>query len=147
MVTLGKFDLSKDARYFRNCKQPHDLEIIMKKSKSTESIKWYESLDKEAIKTAFEDATVDAYGDDEQHTGLFHVIAEDIEFPFQGSVLGDEVTVVRAEMPDSDRLGIDFVVEKNGKQSRIECRSVELLPPFPEGHLYLAAYLWWKERI
>ena len=68
-------------------------------------------------------------------------------FPWQASVLGDTATVVGVEWPDNDRLGIDLVVEKNGKQSRIEARSVEMLPPYPEGHLYLAAYLLWKEKV
>ena len=68
-------------------------------------------------------------------------------FPWQASVLGDTAIVVGVEWPDNDRLGIDLVVEKNGKQSRIEARSVEMLPPYPEGHLYLAAYLLWKEKV
>ena len=119
----------------------------MKKSESAKPNKWYEQLDQHAIKVAFEDATVDAYGDDEQLTGLFYAIADDMAFPWQANVLGDTVAVVGAEMPDNDRLGIDLVVEKNGKQSRIEARSVEMLPPYPDGHLNLAAYLIWKERM
>ena len=88
---------------------------------------------------------MDAYGEDEQLSGLFQAIAEDMAFPWQASVLGDTVTVVGAEMPENDRFGIDLVVEKNGKQLQIEARSVEMLPPYPEGHLYLAAYLMWKD--
>jgi len=82
---------------------------------------------------------VDANGDDEQLSGLFYAIAEEATFPWQGSVLGDTVSIVGAEMPDNDRLRIDLVVEKNGKQTRIEARSVEVLPPYPEAHLYLVA--------
>jgi len=67
-------------------------------------------------------------------------------YPWSGCVLGETVSVVGAEMPDSDRLGMDLVVEKNNKQSRIEPLSVEMLLPYREGHLYLAAYLLWKER-
>ena len=68
-------------------------------------------------------------------------------FPWQASVLGDTAIFVGTEMPDNDRLGIDLVVEKNRNQSRIEARSVEMLQPYPEGHLYLVAYLLWKERV
>ena len=68
-------------------------------------------------------------------------------FPWQASVLGDTAIVVGTEMPDNDRLGIDLVVEKNRNQSRIEARSVEMLQPYPEGHLYLVVYLLWKERV
>ena len=119
----------------------------MKKSKSSQPAKWYHQLNRDAVNEAFEDATVDANGVNDQLTGLFYTIAEDMEFPFQGSVLGDIVSILDVEMPDNDRLGIDLVIEKNGKQSRIEARSVEVLPPYPEGHLYLAAYLFWKERM
>ena len=77
---------------------------------------------------------------------LFCAISESMAFPWSGRVLGDTVPVVGAEMPDSDRLGMDLVVEKNDKQSRIDALSVEMLLPYPEGHLYLAAYLLWKER-
>ncbi len=118
-----------------------------KSSKSDKPNTWYEQLDQDAVNAALEDATVDAYGDDEQHSGFFYAIAEEIAFPFQGIVLGDEVSVVDAEMPEGDHFGIDLVIEKNGKTLRIEARSVEILPPYPEGHLYLAAYLIWKERM
>lgn len=111
----------------------------MKKSKSSQPAKWYQQLDRDAVNEAFKEATVDANGDDEQLSGLFYAIAEEATFPWQGSVLGDTVSIVGAEMPDNDRLGIDLVIEKNGKQTRIEARSVEVLPPYPEGHLYLAA--------
>jgi hypothetical protein len=43
--------------------------------------------------------------------------------------------------------GLDLVVERNGQRHRIEARSVNLLPPFPDGHLYLAAYLDWRRRL
>ena len=119
----------------------------VRKSKSTKPIKWYESLNQDAIEEALEDATADSMDDGEQLAGLFYSIAENMAFPWLGSLLGETVSVVDVEMPDSDRLGIDLVVEKNGKQSRIECRSVELLPPYPDGHLYWAAYLCWKERM
>ena len=118
----------------------------MKKSKSSQPTKWYQQLDQRAVKEAFEDATVDAYGEDEKLSGLFYFIAESMAFPWSGCVLGETVTVVGAEMPGSDRSGIDLVVEKNDKQSRIEAISVEMLLPYREGHLYLAAYLLWKER-
>ena len=97
------------------------------------------------LSQAFEDETVDAYGEDEKLSGLFYFIAESMAFPWSERVLGDTVSVVGAEMPGSDRSGIDLVVEKNDKQSRIEAISVEMLLPYREGHLYLAAYLW-KER-
>ncbi len=51
------------------------------------------------------------------------------------------------EWPENDGFGLDLVVERNGQRHRFEARSVELLKPFPEGHLILAAYLAWKKYV
>ncbi len=118
----------------------------MPKRKS-KPVTWYDHLDPTEIEAALEDATVDSKDKEEQLSGLFYAMEEELEFPWKASVLGEAVTVVGIEMPDRDRLGIDLVVERNGKQSRIEARSVEMLEPFPDGHLYLAAYLQWKQML
>lgn len=121
----------------------------MPKSKKPKSKpgKWYEQLDQEEVDAAFEEATVDAYEADEQLSGLFNAIGEELVFPWQASVLGEVVMVVDIEQPNDDKLGLDLVVERNGKQFRIEARSVDVLLPLPEGHLYLAAYLVWKRTL
>lgn len=99
------------------------------------------------MREALEEATVDAYGDDEQHTGLLTMIQDQVEFPFRGVVLGEEVDVVDMEWPDDDPFGLDLVCERGGKRYRIEARSVELIEPLPEGYLYIAAYLGWKSKM
>ena len=45
------------------------------------------------------------------------------------------------EWPEDDEFGLDLVVKRGGGRHRIETRSVNLLEPLPEGHLYLSAYL------
>ncbi|MEQ1828175.1 MAG: hypothetical protein ABL921_19605 [Pirellula sp.] len=121
----------------------------MPKSKKLTSkpTKWYMQLDQDEVNAALEEATVDAYDLEEQHTGLFHAVAEEMKFPWQGSALGETLTVVDAAMPDDNGLGLDIVVERQGKQYRVDAGSVELLKPFPEGHLYLAAYLSWRKTL
>jgi hypothetical protein len=74
-------------------------------------------------------------------------IQDELAFPFQAQVLGETVTIVDMEWPENDELGLDLVVERNGQRHGIEARSVNLLPPFPEGHLCLAAYLNWRSRM
>jgi hypothetical protein len=108
---------------------------------------WTDSLDEADVEKALEDATVDANGEDERHSGLLSAIQDELEFPFQAQVLGETVTVVDMEWPESDEFGSDLVIERNGQRHRIEARSVNLLPPLPKGHLYLAAYLDWKSRL
>jgi hypothetical protein len=62
-------------------------------------------------------------------------------------VVGETVTVVDMEWPENDEFGLDLVIERNGQRHRIEARSVNLLPPFPDGLLYLAAYLDWRRLL
>jgi hypothetical protein len=51
-----------------------------------------------AIEAMIEEATVDAYGDDEQLTGLFTMIEEHLAVPFTTTVLGVEVTVRKVDL-------------------------------------------------
>ncbi len=116
------------------------------KSKSG-SGKWMEGLDPKEVKEALDEATVDAYGEYEQHTGLLTMVQDQVVFPFRARVLGEEVDVVDMEWPEDDEFGLDLVCERGGKRHRVEARSVELIPPLPDGHLYLAAYLAWKKMV
>ncbi len=121
---------------------------MAKSSKSKTGGKpWTQGLDEQAVREAMEEATVDANGEDERHSGLLSVIGDELAFPFPAKVLGEVVSVVDMEWPEGDEFGLDLVCERNGERHRIEARSVELLEPLPEGHLFLAAYLDWKRRL
>ncbi len=120
---------------------------MAKSSKSKSNGKsWTQGLQAEDIRDAFQEATIDAYGDYEQHTSLLTALEDNLAFPFQAKVLGETVGIVGLKWPERDEFGLDLVCERNGEQHRIEARSVELQKPFPEGHLTLAAYLDWKSR-
>src|SRR6266516_2486790 len=121
-------------------------EFAMSRNAGTRIVKWTEALDEEQVREAFEDAVVDAYDEHEQHSGLLTMIENEVKFPFRGKVLGELITVVGMEWPEDDEFGLDFVCERNGQRHRVEARSVDLVPPFPDGHLYVAAYLDWKRR-
>jgi hypothetical protein len=120
---------------------------MAKSRKKSKTAWWTDELDKSEVAEALEDATVDAYDDHEQHTGLLTAIQDELAFPFSAQVLGESITIVDMEWPEKDEFGLDLIVERNGQRHRIEARSVNLLPPFPKGHLYLAAYLDWKGRL
>lgn len=119
------------------------MTMARSKKRAAESA-WYKSLDEDAVRQAIEEATVDAYSDSEQHNSLFDAIEQELAFPFPARVLGEKVSVVAVEWPEGDELGIDLICERKGEQHRVEARSVELLDPLPEGHLFLAAFLTWK---
>ncbi len=55
--------------------------------------------------------------------------------------------MVDVEGREDDEFGLDLVCERGGKRYRAEARSVEPLPPLPEGHLYIAAYMDWKRTL
>ena len=62
-----------------------------------------------------EEATVDAYDDEEQTTGFYTMIDDNLALPFRTRILGIEVSVVAVEMDDD---GIKAVCESAGKQQR-----------------------------
>lgn len=109
--------------------------------------KWTDGLDQQAVQDALEEATVDAHDEYEQHSGLLTAIQDDVEFPFPALVLGEPVTVVEMQWPEDDEFGLDLVIERHGEKHPVEARSVEFVPPFPKGHLFIAAYLDWKRRL
>ena len=74
-------------------------------------------------------------------------VGDELQFRFEARVMGRVVRVVDMKWPDDDSYGLDLVCEIDGEQHCIEARSVELLPPFPDGHQFLAAYLDWKARL
>ena len=111
------------------------------------SRKWWQRLDEQEVQEAMDEATVDANGEDEQHTGLLTVIQDELELPFNAELFGEIVQVTDMQWPEDDHYGLDLVCERNGRQQAIEARNVELVEPLPEGYLYLAAYLDWKRRL
>ncbi|MDA1051749.1 MAG: hypothetical protein O3C40_14865 [Planctomycetota bacterium] len=122
--------------------------VMAKSSKSKSGGKsWTQGLDEQQVREALQEATVDAYGEDEQHTALLTAIGDELAFPFPAQVLGEVVSVVGMEWPEDDGCGLDLVCERSGERHRIEARSVELLETLPDGHLFLAAYLNWKQRM
>ena len=108
---------------------------------------WTAGLDENAVSDALAEAVVDAHDDDEQHTGLLALIEDEMKFPFKARVMGEEIVVTGMEWPEDDSFGLDLICKRSGGSFRVEARSVELLAPFPEGHLRLAAYLDWKKRM
>ena len=120
---------------------------MAKKRKKPKGAGWLQALDETEVQAALEDATVDCYDEEEQLSGLVEMVHQEVAVPFQAIVLGEVVQVVDVESPENDSFGLDLVCEHKGKRYPIDARSVDLLPPLPDGHLYLAAYLAWKRRL
>jgi hypothetical protein len=88
-----------------------------------------------------EEATVDAYGDDEQLGGFAVMIEDNLEVPFKATVLGVTVTVQKVTQTES---GIVAVCVREGRHQEISVLDLPLPEPPPKGAQWIAAYQRWS---
>lgn len=96
-----------------------------------------------ALEAMIEQATVDAYGDDEQLTGLFTMIEENLVLPFTTAVLGVEVTVRKVDLTADS---IVSVCARGRHRQRIDLLDLPLPTPAPDGATWIDAYRHWAGR-
>ena len=89
------------------------------------------------------EAIVDANGDDEQLTGLFTMIEDNLAMPFVTKVLGVEVTVRKIEQRTDD---IVAICRRGPDRQAIGILDLPLPEPAPEGAEWIAAYRHWAGR-
>lgn len=89
-----------------------------------------------------QDATVDAYNDEEQITGLFTMLEEHLAVPFDTEVLGITVTVAQIELT----LGNEIVAicRRNVHKQTIPILDLSLPDPAPDGVEWIDAYRRWR---
>jgi hypothetical protein len=96
-----------------------------------------------AIEAMIEEATVDAYNDDEQLTGLFTMLEEHLAVPFTTTVLGVEVTVRKVDLTADT---IVAVCARGRHRQRIDLLDLPLPTPPPDGAAWIDAYRHWAGR-
>lgn len=89
------------------------------------------------------EATADAYGDDEQLTGLFTMLEEHLAVPFTTTVLGVEVTVCKIDLTADS---IVAVCARGRHRQRIDLLDLPLPTPAPDGAAWIDAYRHWAGR-
>ncbi|MEU2773201.1 calcium-binding protein [Streptomyces sp. NPDC007162] len=89
-----------------------------------------------------EEATVDAYGEDEQLTGFFTMIEESLAVPFTTTVLGVEVSVVGVDLAEEDGRVVARCARGSVRQD-IGIFDLRLPKPAPEGSRWIEAYRYW----
>ena len=89
------------------------------------------------------EAVVDAYNDDEQLTGLYTMIEDNLAMPFETTVLGVEVTVRKVDLRAD---GIVAICHRGRDRQAIGILDLPLPDPAPEGAHWIAAYRHWAER-
>ena len=97
-------------------------------------------LSDDELDALVEEATVDAYGDDEQLDGFAVMIEDNLEVPFETTVLGVTVTVQKITQTES---GIVADCVRDGRHQAISVLDLPLPEPPPRGAQWIAAYRHW----
>lgn len=91
-----------------------------------------------------EDATVDAHDESEQVTGLYTMMEEHIELPFQTRILGMEVTVDAIDLNEVEQ--VVAVCSRDGARQIIGILDLPLPMPRPHGAEWIDAYRRWARH-
>ena len=62
--------------------------------------------DLDALDEIIEEITVDAYGDDEKLWAFQHALADNVELPVDGFVIGEPVSVIEVDYDGNERRGL-----------------------------------------
>ena len=90
-----------------------------------------------------EEATVDAYNDEEQLSGFAVMIEDNLGLPFETTVLGVMVTVNGVTQTES---GIVADCVRDGQHQAISVLDLPLPEPPPKGAEWIAAYRHWARH-
>ncbi|MGO9082754.1 MAG: hypothetical protein ACLQDY_27615 [Streptosporangiaceae bacterium] len=99
-----------------------------------------EELGEEELDALVEEATIDAYGDDEQLSGFAVMIEDKLEMPFETTILG--VTVIVKGVTQT-AAGIVADCVRDGHHQAIHILDLPLPEPPPKGAEWIAAYRHW----
>jgi len=85
-----------------------------------------------------EEATIDAYNDEEQITGLFTMLEEHLALPFQTTVLGVTATVTKIDLTTGNE--IVAICRRDNHKQTIAILELPLPDPAPDGAEWIEAY-------
>jgi hypothetical protein len=94
-----------------------------------------------ALDALIEEATVDAYDDDEQRVGFLTMLEEHLAVPFATQVLGVEVIVAKIEFSAGD---IVAICTRGQTRQAIGILDLPLPAPAPAGAEWIDAYRRWS---
>ena len=98
-------------------------------------------IGKARLAAMIEEATVDAYGESEQTTGWYTVIEEHLALPFDTTLLGATVKVVRLDLRGEN--DIVAICARGRKRQPVRILDLRLPSPMPEGAEWIEAYRRW----
>jgi hypothetical protein len=94
------------------------------------------------LDTMIEEATIDAYSDEEQITGLFTMLEEHLALPFDTEVLGMNVTVRKIDLTAGNE--IVAICRRDAHKQAIPILDLPLPNPAPDGVEWIDAYRRWQ---
>ncbi|KPI15871.1 putative protein family, calcium binding protein, CcbP [Actinobacteria bacterium OV450] len=100
----------------------------------------YELSDRQ-LQDLIEEATVDAYDEDEQVTGFYTMLVDRLAIPFETTVLGTSVTVDSVDLTPGSRI-IAWCTRGPHRQA-IAILDLPLPTPAPDGAEWIHAYRHW----
>lgn len=99
-------------------------------------------LSKAKLEALVEEATVDAYGDEEQKVGFLTMLQDHLAVPFLVNILGTEAVVEKVDMTRDGR--IVAICRREAVRQRVEILDLPLPKPAPAGSEWIAAYSYWS---
>ena len=100
-------------------------------------------LPKDELEDLVEEATIDAYGEEEQVTSFYTVLDEHLRLPFEADVLGVVVTVEKLDLTDGSD-DIVIVCRRGHARQRLPVLDLPLPDPPPKGWKWIEAYRYWE---
>ena len=98
-------------------------------------------LSKAELAALAEEASVDCYGADEQVSGFYTMIVDNLEVPFGTRVLGVDVTVEDVDLTDEG--SIVAICVRGGMRQAVRVVDLPLPAPLPVGAEWIEAYRHW----
>jgi hypothetical protein len=101
------------------------------------------ALSKAELDALVEEATVDAYDEEEQLSGFFSMISDNLEVPFETTVLGMPVVVEKVELVGRIHEQIVAICKRGRYRQAIPITALPLPSPRPAGAEWIDAYRHW----
>ena len=132
-------------RQFKGIGNNDQGRIIVKAKKNAQSDPRHTAsktrLSKARLDELVEEATVDCYNESEQATGLYTMIEENLQLPFETEVLGMPVSVIAVDITEDDV--IVAVCRRGGQKQKLPILELPLPTRRPAGSEWIDAYRHW----
>ena len=100
-------------------------------------------LSKSELDALVEEATVDAYGEEEQVIGFFTMIEDNLEIPFETTILGVKVEVESVDLVGQNTSHIVAICRRGRHRQAIPITALPAPSSPPEGMEWIEAYRHW----